>query len=61
MRGHEMKLKFMTQGQASNDKHRLKEKIEKDEIWTVEGREIEETEKEEKIKMMEKEVEKEGV
>jgi len=30
--GHEMKLKFMIQGQASNDQHRLKEKIEKGEI-----------------------------
>ena len=27
--GHEMKLKFMTQGQPSKDQHRLKEKIEK--------------------------------
>ena len=27
--GHEMKLKFMTQRQASKDQHRLKEKIEK--------------------------------
>ena len=27
--GHEMKLKFMTQGQAGKDQHRLKEKIEK--------------------------------
>jgi len=27
--GHEMKLKFMTQGQANKDQHRLKEKIEK--------------------------------
>ena len=27
--GHEMKLKFMTQGQASKDQHRLKEKIQK--------------------------------
>ena len=27
--GHEMKLKFMTQGQASKDQHWLKEKIEK--------------------------------
>jgi len=26
--GHEMKLKFMTQGQSSKDQHRLKEKIE---------------------------------
>jgi len=26
--GHEMKWKFMTQGQASKDQHRLKEKIE---------------------------------
>jgi len=26
--GHEMRLKFMTQGQASKDQHRLKEKIE---------------------------------
>jgi len=25
--GHEMKLKFMTQGQANKDQHRLKEKI----------------------------------
>ena len=30
--GHEMKLKFMTPGQGSNDQHRLKEKIEKEEI-----------------------------
>ena len=45
--GHERKLKFMTPRQASKDQHRLKEKIEK--------------EKEEKIKMMEKEVEKQGV
>ena len=30
--GHEMKLKFMTQGQANYDQHRLKEKIEKEEI-----------------------------
>jgi len=57
-----MKLKFMTPRQASKDQHRLKEKIEKEriekeEIYTVEGREIEE-EKEVKIKMMEKEVEK---
>ena len=29
--GHEMKLKFMTPRQASNDQHRLKEKIEKEE------------------------------
>jgi len=29
---HELKLKFMTPRQASNDKHRLKEKIEKEEI-----------------------------
>jgi len=28
--GHEMKLKFMTPRQASNDQHRLKEKIEKE-------------------------------
>ena len=27
--GHEMKLKFITQGQASKYQHRLKEKIEK--------------------------------
>jgi len=27
--GHEMKLKFMTQGQANKDQHRLKEKIQK--------------------------------
>jgi len=30
--GHEMKLKFMTQGQAKKDQHTLKEKIEKEEI-----------------------------
>ena len=30
--GHEMKLKFMTQGQASEDQHRLTWKIEKEEI-----------------------------
>jgi len=30
--GREMKLKFMTSRQASNDQHRLKEKIEKEEI-----------------------------
>jgi len=29
---HEMKLKFMTQGQAGKDQHRLKEKIEKERI-----------------------------
>ena len=51
--GHEMKFKFMTPRQASQDQHRLKEKIEKEEISTAEGREIEEKEKEEKIKMME--------
>ena len=56
-----MKLKFMTPSQASKDQHRLKEKIEKEEIWTAEGREIEEKEKEEKINMMEKEVEKQVV
>jgi len=27
--GHEMKFKFMTQGQSSKGQHRLKEKIEK--------------------------------
>jgi len=30
--GHEMKLKFMTPRQASMDQHRLKVKIEKEEI-----------------------------
>jgi len=30
--GYEMKLKFMTPRQGSNDQHRLKEKIEKGEI-----------------------------
>ena len=30
--GHEMKLKFMTPREASKDQHRLKEKIEKEEI-----------------------------
>jgi len=56
-----MKLKFMTPRQASNDQHRLKQKIEKEEIYTAEGREIEEKEMDEKIKMMEKEVRKKGV
>ena len=28
--GHEMKLKFVTQGQAKKDQHRLKEQIEKE-------------------------------
>jgi len=31
-KGHEMKLKFMTTRQASKDQHRLKHKIEKEEI-----------------------------
>jgi len=61
-----MKLKIMTSRQASKDQHRLKEKIEKEriekeQIYTVEGMEIEEKEKAEKIKMMEKVVEKQGV
>jgi len=30
--GHEMKLKFITPRQASKDKQRLREKIEKEEI-----------------------------
>ena len=30
--GHEMELKFMTSRQAGKDQHRLKEKIEKEEI-----------------------------
>ena len=30
--GHEMMLKFMTPRQATKDQHRLKEKIEKEEI-----------------------------
>jgi len=30
--GHEMKLKFMTPRQASNDQHRVKGKIEKEQI-----------------------------
>jgi len=58
-----MKLKFMTPRQASKDQHRLKEKIEKEriekeQIETLKGREIQENEKEVKIKMMEKEVKK---
>jgi len=58
-----MKFKFMTPRQASNDQHRLKEKIEqetieKEEIKTAEGREIEVNEKEVKKKMMETVVEK---
>ena len=48
--GHEMKFQFVTPRQASKDQHRLNEKIEKDriekeEILTVEGREIEEKER----------------
>ena len=53
-----MKLKFMTPRQAKKDQHTLKEKIEKEKMWTAEGREIEVKEKEVKIKMMEKELEK---
>jgi len=30
--GHELKLKFMTPRQANKDQHRVKEKIEKEEI-----------------------------
>jgi len=30
--GHEMKLKFITPGQAKKDQHSLKEKIEKERI-----------------------------
>ena len=33
-KGHKMKLKFMTARQVSKDQHRLKEKIEKEEIET---------------------------
>jgi len=51
----------MTPRQASKDQHTLKEKIEKEEIYTTEGREIEEKENEEKIKMMENEVAKQDV
>jgi len=56
----------MTPRQAKKDQHTLKEKIEKErdekeEIWIAEGREIEEKEKEVKIKMMEKVVETQGV
>jgi len=45
-----MKFQFVTPRQASKDQHRLNEKIEKDriekeEILTVEGREIEEKER----------------
>ena len=50
--GHEMKLKFVTQGQASKDQHRLKEKIEKERI---------EKEKQVKKKIKEKVVEKQNV
>jgi len=61
-----MKLKFMTPRQASKDQHRLKkkiekERIEKEQIWTAKGSEIEEKEREEKKKMMERIVEKQGV
>jgi len=59
--GHEMKLKFMTPRQAKKDQHTLKEKIEKEEIQTAEGREIEEKEKEVKKMIMENVVEKQGV
>jgi len=61
-----MKLKFMTPRQASKHQHRLKkkiekERIEKEQIWTAKGSEIEEKEKEVKKKMMERIVEKQGV
>ena len=59
--GHEIKLKFIIPRQASKHQHRLKEKIEKEEIQNQEAREIEEKGKGEKIKMIEKEVEKQGV
>jgi len=59
--GHEMKLKFMTPRQAKKDQHTLKEKIEKKEIYTAEGREIEEKERKVKKMIMEKVVEKQGV
>jgi len=59
--GHEMKLKFMTPTQASKDPHKLKQKIEKEEILTGEGRTIEAKEKEVKKKMIEKVVQKLGV
>ena len=61
--GHEMKLKFMTPRQASNDQHSLKEKIEKERIekqkykLQKEGK-MKKNKKEEEIKMMENEVEK---
>ena len=53
-----MKLKFMTPRQAKKDQHTLKEKIEKEEIKTAEGTEIDEKEKEVKKLIMEKVVEK---
>jgi len=59
--GHEMKLKFMTPRQAKKDQHTLKEKIQKEEIKTAEGREINEKEKEVKKMIMEIVVEKQGV
>jgi len=59
--GHEMKLKFMTPRQAKKDQHTLKEKIEKEEIKTAEGREIDEKEMEVKKMIMEIVVEKQGV
>jgi len=51
--GHKMKFKFMTPRQVSNDQHRLKEKIEKEEIETAEGRENEEKENEVQKQVME--------
>jgi len=64
--GHEIKFKFMTPRQVNKDQRRLKEKIEqerivKEEIKTVEGREIEENEKEVKRKMIETVAENQGV
>ena len=56
-----MKLKFMTPRQAKKDQHTLKEKIQKEEIKTAEGREINEKEKEVKKMIMEIVVEKQGV
>ena len=51
----------MTPRQAKKDQNTLKEKIEKEEIYTAEGREIDEKGKEVKKMIMENVVEKQGV
>jgi len=58
---HEMKLKFMTPRQASKDKHRLKEKIEKERNINSRKKGKWRKRKGRKDKVDGKEVEKQGV